>query len=143
MTSDPAAAFGPLLRLAAFLGVFTSVALWEWVVPRRRRAFSRTARWPHNIALLAVDVAVVRVITPGAAIAVAMAGQAQGWGFLNAVALPSWAAIPVAVPRLPLPPFFPHILFSSWSPLRGVAAGPPHRPDFVRDIKPATHSPHS
>ncbi len=87
------------------------MALWEWVVPRRRRAFSRTARWPHNIALLAVDVAVVRVIAPGAAIGVAMAGQAQGWGFLNAVALPSWAAIPVAVALLDLAIYFQHVTF--------------------------------
>src|SRR5258706_7414232 len=125
MTSDPAAAFGPLLRLAAFLGVFTSVALWEWVVPRRRRAFSRTARWPHNIALLAVDVAVVRVIAPGAAIGVAMAGQAQGWGFLNAVALPSWAAIPVAG-ALPQPPHpFPPVDFHSVAALFLAAPGAP------------------
>src|SRR5258706_11144337 len=130
MTSDPAAAFGPLLRLAAFLGVFTSVALWEWVVPRRRRAFSRTARWPHNIALLAVDVAVVRVIAPGAAIGVAMAGQAQGWGFLNAVALPSWAAIPVAVARLAPPPYFLHVTFLAGPALWGLPPGRHPDPPF-------------
>src|SRR5688500_2464991 len=97
MTSSIAADYEPLLRLAAFVGIFALVALWEFAAPRRVRQFPRSARWPHNVALLAIDVVVVRILVPGAAIAVAMAGERNGWGLLNVVQPPVWVGIPLAV----------------------------------------------
>jgi len=101
----------PLIRLGAFLGVFLAVALWELAAPRRRPAFGRRARWPHNLGLLAVDVAVLRLVAPGAAIAVAIAGEARGWGLVNAFAIPGWIAIPLAVVLLDLAIYFQHVTF--------------------------------
>jgi sterol desaturase/sphingolipid hydroxylase (fatty acid hydroxylase superfamily) len=111
MVSHAGLAAEPLIRLGAFLAVFVAVALWEALAPRRRGAFSRRARWPHNIGLLAVDVAVLRVVAPGAAIAVALAGEAHGWGLVNALALPAWVAIPLAVVLLDLAVYFQHVTF--------------------------------
>ena len=92
--------FEPLLRLTAFFGVFGAIALWETLAPRRRRTLRRLARWPHNLGLLVVDTMTVRLLAPGAAIAVAVAGEANGWGLLNAaLSLPLWAAALVAVLR--------------------------------------------
>jgi sterol desaturase/sphingolipid hydroxylase (fatty acid hydroxylase superfamily) len=103
--------FEALIRLAAFLGIFGAVALWEGQHPRRQRAVARSSRWPSNLGLLAVDVIVLRLVAPGAAIAVAMAAQAGGWGLLNAAALPTGAALLVAVVLLDLAMYFQHVMF--------------------------------
>jgi len=103
--------FEPFLRLGSFLAAFAGLALWEWLAPRRDRAFPRRARWPHNAGLLLVDVVVLRIAAPGAAIAVALAGEAHGWGLVNAVGLPGWAAVPLAVVLLDLAIYFQHVTF--------------------------------
>ncbi len=101
----------PVLRLGSFLAVFAGLALWEWLAPRRERAFARRARWPHNAGLLLLDVVVLRVVAPGAAIAVALAGEARGWGLVNAAGLPWWAAVPLAIAALDLAIYFQHVTF--------------------------------
>ena len=103
--------FEGAIRLAAFVAVFAAVALWEALAPRRRRSFGRRARWPHNLGLLLVDVALVRVLAPGAAIAVAMTAAGSGWGLLNALALPGWAAIAAGIALLDLAIYFQHVMF--------------------------------
>ena len=103
--------FEEAIRLAAFVAVFAAVALWEALAPRRRRSFERRARWPHNLGLLLVDVALVRVLAPGAAIAVAMTAAGSGWGLLNALALPGWAAIAAGIALLDLAIYFQHVMF--------------------------------
>jgi sterol desaturase/sphingolipid hydroxylase (fatty acid hydroxylase superfamily) len=101
----------PLLRLGIFLGIFAAMALWEAFAPRRPRQFTRGTRWVPNLVLLAIDAAVVRVLAPGAAIAVALAGEAHGWGLLNAMGTPAWLAMPVAVALLDLAIYFQHVMF--------------------------------
>src|SRR5438034_1144053 len=103
--------FEGAIRFAAFLAVFAAVALWEALAPRRKRSFERRARWPHNLGLLLVDVALVRVFAPGAAIAVAMTAAGSGWGLLNALALPGWAAIAAGIALLDLAIYFQHVMF--------------------------------
>jgi sterol desaturase/sphingolipid hydroxylase (fatty acid hydroxylase superfamily) len=111
MTSQYLTNFEQLIRLSAFLGVFGAVALWEALAPRRHLALHRLARWPHNLGLLAVDIITLRLLAPGAAIAVAIAGEAKGWGLLNALPLPLWAATVVAVVLLDLTIYFQHVMF--------------------------------
>jgi len=101
----------PGIRLAAFLAVFAAAALWEAVAPRRRRAFARARRWPHNLALVALDTALLRLLIPGAALGVALAAQARGWGLLNAAALPAWVAVALAVVLLDLVIYLQHVMF--------------------------------
>ena len=103
--------FEEAIRLMAFLAVFAAVALWEALAPRRKRSFERRARWPHNLGLLLVDVALVRVFAPGAAIAVAMTAAGSGWGLLNALALPGWSAIAAGIALLDLAIYFQHVMF--------------------------------
>jgi sterol desaturase/sphingolipid hydroxylase (fatty acid hydroxylase superfamily) len=111
VTPHAVVASEPLLRLGLFLGIFAATALWEALAPRRKRQFPRKSRWVPNLALLAFDTAVVRVLAPGATIAVALAGEARGWGLLNAVDAPSWIAIPIAVALLDLAIYFQHVMF--------------------------------
>lgn len=99
------------LRLGAFLAVFAAIALWEMGAPRRQRALTRSRRWPHNLGLLFVDVTIVRILAPGAAIGVALAAEQRGWGFLNLVDVPSWAALLIGVVLLDLVIYFQHVMF--------------------------------
>lgn len=105
------ATYESLLRLATFLGIFVLMAAWEFAAPRRKHQFRRAARWPQNLAVLAVDIVVVRALVPGAAVAVAMAGQRNGWGLLNVTEPPAWIGIPLAVAFLDLVIYFQHVAF--------------------------------
>jgi sterol desaturase/sphingolipid hydroxylase (fatty acid hydroxylase superfamily) len=111
MTSTSAIAHEPLIRLGAFFLVFLAMAVWEVLAPRRQQTFARRTRWPHNIGLLLVDTAVLRLVAPGAAIAVALAGEVHGWGLVNALALPAWAGIALSVVLLDLAIYFQHVMF--------------------------------
>jgi sterol desaturase/sphingolipid hydroxylase (fatty acid hydroxylase superfamily) len=111
MDGNTTPAHEPLIRLGAFIIIFLAMALWETLWPRRQQAFARRARWPHNIGLLLVDVAVLHVVAPSTAIALALAGELHGWGLVNALALPSWIAIPLAVVLLDLTIYFQHVMF--------------------------------
>jgi sterol desaturase/sphingolipid hydroxylase (fatty acid hydroxylase superfamily) len=100
-----------ILRLASFAAVFALAALWEALAPRRARAFGRSDRWPHNLGLLVLDVALLRLVAPGAAIAVAAAAEERGWGLLNALELPGWLAVLAAVALLDLAIWVQHVMF--------------------------------
>ena len=100
-----------LIRLAAFAVVFAAVALWEFAAPRRKALYTRRARWPHNLGLLLVDVLIVRILAPGAVVGVTFAAEERGWGFLNVVSLPGWAAFVTGVVLLDLAVYFQHVMF--------------------------------
>lgn len=101
----------PLIRLAAFLGVFVAIALWEVHSPRRTSTLRRLSRWPHNLGLLVVNSIVLRLLAPGVAIAVAFVGEARGWGLLNTYSMPSWIAVLASVALLDLVVYFQHVMF--------------------------------
>lgn len=109
--TDVMAGLELVIRLTAFLGVFATVAIWEALAPRRTAAFPRTQRWPHNLTLLALDALVVRLLLPGAAIAVAVSGQMRGWGLLNALTLSGWPSVLLAILLLDLAIYFQHVVF--------------------------------
>ena len=111
MVSQAGTGAEPLIRLGVFFGVFVAVALWEALAPRRSAAFARRDRWPHNIGLLVLDVGVLRLAAPGAAIAVAVAGEVRGWGLVNALGVPGWVALPLAIVLLDLAVYFQHVTF--------------------------------
>ena len=102
--------FENLLRLGVFVAVFVVVATWEAFAPRRRQSLRRY-RWPHNIGLLFVDVLLLRVVAPGAAVAVAITAEAGKWGLLNTFSLPMWVTIPLAVALLDLAIYVQHVMF--------------------------------
>jgi sterol desaturase/sphingolipid hydroxylase (fatty acid hydroxylase superfamily) len=111
MANDTLAAIEPALRTGAFVGVFAAAALWEALAPRRSRRFARLQRWPHNLGLAVLNSVLLRLAAPGAAIATALAAERNGWGLLNALALPSWAEFALALLLLDLAIYFQHRLF--------------------------------
>lgn len=104
-------AYEPVVRLAAFVGVFMLMALWETLAPRRPQAIGRTRRWPNNLGMVVLDTLVVRVLFPAGAVGMAMLGQAKGWGALNVLQVPSWTAVPASVILLDLAIYAQHVAF--------------------------------
>lgn len=66
------------IRLGAFFAVFAAMALWEALAPRRHDAADRPVRWTNNLAILVVDVLVVRLVAPASAVGIAIAVEARG-----------------------------------------------------------------
>jgi len=101
----------PAVRLGCFLGVLALVALWEALAPRRAQAIGRLTRWPNNLGVVVVDTLVLRLLFPTAAVGLALAGEARGWGLLNDVALPPALKVLAAVVALDLVIYLQHVLF--------------------------------
>ena len=66
------------VRLGAFIGVFTSMELWEAAAPRRPRSYSRPKRWPSNLAVMALNTVLLRILLPGTAVSLALLGTQRG-----------------------------------------------------------------
>jgi sterol desaturase/sphingolipid hydroxylase (fatty acid hydroxylase superfamily) len=109
--NEPLFASEPYIRLGAFLGIFALMALWEVLAPRRPRSVSRWVRWPNNLAITAINTALLRVIFPAAAVGLALVGEQRGWGLLNATALPAWLEVALAVVALDLVIYLQHVMF--------------------------------
>ena len=101
----------PAIRVAFFLAVLMLVAVWEALAPRRQRQLSRWVRWPSNLAIVALNTALVRLLLPTTAVAFALVGEQRGWGLLNNVGLPHWLAVIAAVLALDLAIYLQHVLF--------------------------------
>jgi sterol desaturase/sphingolipid hydroxylase (fatty acid hydroxylase superfamily) len=102
--------YEPAIRLGVFLGVFAAVAWWEAAAPRRARSFSRLARWPSNLGIVALNTVVLRLLFPTAAVGMALAAEAHGWGLFNALAVPGWLAVAASVLLLDLAIYLQHVL---------------------------------
>ena len=72
-----------LLRSSTFLTIFLLVALAEIISPRRSLELSRALRWVNNLALAALNTALVRLLFPIAAVGTAAFAGANDWGILN------------------------------------------------------------
>ncbi len=99
------------LRLLCFIAVFAVMGLYEVKAPRRTLSLRRSARWPANLGIVAVNTLLLRVVFPGAAVGMAMFADRQGWGVLNLVGWPEPLAIVLSVIALDLAIYFQHVLF--------------------------------
>lgn len=101
----------PTLRFGAFLAVFVAMAVWETLAPRRSAPGARGRRWPGNLGVLAIDALLLRVVFPLGTVGVAWIAEREGWGLLNRVALPGWAAVAVSIIVLDFGMYLQHVLF--------------------------------
>ena len=99
------------IRLGAFVGVFTAMALWEAAVPRRLRSYSRFRRWPSNLAIVVLNTALLRIVLPATAVSLALAGERRGWGLFNNLPVPFWAAVVASVLLLDIAIYLQHVMF--------------------------------
>jgi len=101
----------PIIRLGAFIAVFTAIALWEVVSPRRIRSYPRLRRWPSNLAIVALNTALIRVLLPATAVSLALMSERLGWGLLNNLPAPPWAALVASMLLLDLAIYLQHVMF--------------------------------
>ena len=101
----------PFIRMAIFLGVLVTMAIWEVAAPRRRREIPRLLRWSNNLALVVVDTILVRLTFPIVAVGLALLAQQREWGFFNTFALPGWFAVLASVIVLDLVIYLQHVMF--------------------------------
>jgi len=99
------------IRLSFFIGVFVLMACWEVFAPRRTGQVKRHLRWPGNLGIVVFNTLVMRVVMPTTAVALALAGEAAGWGLLQQFDLPLWFASTLAIVCLDLAIYLQHIMF--------------------------------
>ncbi|NRF66636.1 sterol desaturase family protein [Aquincola sp. S2] len=90
---------GPLY-LAALIGGFAAMALWETVRPLRPASVPLAPRWINNLGLLFINQAVMRLALPLAGLSVALLAASRGWGLLPLLEVPAVLAVPLAVVML-------------------------------------------
>ena len=100
----------PVIRLGFFAGVLVLVVLWEALLPRRARRFSRWLRWPSNFAIVAVNTVILRLLFPLAAVGMALLAQDRGWGLFNAFEVPAALAVVASVVALDLVIYLQHVM---------------------------------
>jgi len=102
--------YEPAVRLAAFGVVFTLMALWELVAPKRRQGIPRGKRWPSNIAIAVLNTLLLRVVFPMTAVGFAMTVTSKGWGLMSLLGAPTWAIVALSVILLDLAIYLQHVL---------------------------------
>ncbi len=100
-----------LVRLGAFVGVLAAIGAWEVLAPRRARLHPRRVRWSGNLGLVAVNVLVVRLAFPVAAVGFAALAAERGWGLLNAFDIPFWIAFGLSLLALDMAIYLQHVMF--------------------------------
>ena len=101
----------PAVRLAAFAAVLAMMVGWEFLAPRRPRPLARRQRWPANLGIVVLNTVIVRLLFPTAAVGVALAVQAHGWGLLQQGGLAPWAAVAAGIVLLDLAIYMQHVTF--------------------------------
>lgn len=101
----------PAIRLGFFAGAFVLIALWELLAPRRVLETSKTVRWSNNLGLAVVNIFLVRVLFPSAAVGMAILANERGVGVLNAFPVPYPLAMLLSLLALDLMMFLMHLMF--------------------------------
>ncbi|MCZ6855391.1 MAG: sterol desaturase family protein [Gammaproteobacteria bacterium] len=101
----------PAIRLGFFLSTFLLIALWEAVLPRRKRAVSRWVRWPSNLFIVGFNTILLRILLPIGTVGLAVAAEEKSWGLFHQLTLPGWLAILLAVLILDAVVYLQHVMF--------------------------------
>lgn len=99
-----------LARLGFFVGVFTLVAIWEWLAPKRMLLLPKVSRWANNLALVVLNTILLRLIFPMAAVGLAALSVQQDWGILNSFQVPPILAVVLAVVALDFVIYLQHVM---------------------------------
>lgn len=97
------------IRLAVFLSVLIIMTLLEAKFPARERTQPRVRRWSTNFGLVVIDTLAIRFLFPVIAVGTALWVKSQGWGLLNNLAIPDWAAIGLAIVILDMMIYWQHV----------------------------------
>jgi sterol desaturase/sphingolipid hydroxylase (fatty acid hydroxylase superfamily) len=100
-----------VIRFGFFLGTFALMALWEVLAPLRVAGTSKAIRWPNHVMLAAMNVVLIRVLFPLAAVALAVYAGERGIGLFNLIPIPYLLAFLVSLLALDLTIYLFHLLF--------------------------------
>ena len=78
------------IRIGFFLGIFTLIAFWELLAPRRELTISKTTRWVTNFGLVLINPLISHLVLPIMAVDMAIKAQQSGWGLLNNYNISYW-----------------------------------------------------
>jgi sterol desaturase/sphingolipid hydroxylase (fatty acid hydroxylase superfamily) len=98
------------IRLGFFFGIFTLIALLEWLAPRRALTTPKAGRWFTNLAIIALNPISVRLVFPVLPVGMALLAADRHWGLLNIMALSYWLKVVIAVIILDLSIYLQHVL---------------------------------
>ena len=99
-----------ILRLGVFFGVFITMALWEWGLPKRALAIARVRRWSTNWAISILDAVLVKLLFGAAAVGAALDAMAGGWGLFNWLEWPGWVEFALGFLMLDFAIWLQHLL---------------------------------
>ncbi len=102
------------VRLSAFVGIFTAMAVFEQLLPRRERFPARGRRWLTNWGMLIVDSAVLRIIFPAAAVGVALWAEQAGFGLFNWIEVPLIFAVIFVIIFMDFAVWLEHVVSHHW-----------------------------
>lgn len=98
------------IRLICFIGIFMVVAIAEVVVPRRKKTVSKSKRWVNNLGLTFLNTYVLRLLFPGAAVAMAAFVSKNQWGLLNHYQIEPWVAVIISIVFMDLVIYLQHVM---------------------------------
>ncbi|MES9968738.1 MAG: sterol desaturase family protein [Candidatus Thiodiazotropha sp.] len=98
------------IRLTAFFAVFAIMALWEIATPCRELRYPRAKRWLGNIGIVILNSLVLRLLFPAAAVGMAAFTTQAGWGLLNAIEIPFWLSVFIAVLVMDMVIYLQHVM---------------------------------
>lgn len=99
------------LRLGSFLIALISLAAWELLVPLRQRKLPTSVRWTHTAGLAVLNVVLMRILFPTAAVAVAAAVDHHRTGLLHAWPVPYALAVVTALLAFDFAVYLVHLTF--------------------------------
>ena len=100
-----------LIRFGIFLSVFTGMAMWEYLRPRRLLARSRAERWPTNLGMTLLGAVLVWGTVGAVSYTAATFAATHNVGFLHWVSLPVWAAVLITLLVLDFAIYLQHVMF--------------------------------
>jgi sterol desaturase/sphingolipid hydroxylase (fatty acid hydroxylase superfamily) len=100
-----------LIRLGTFVTALLLIAAWELRAPLRASAPGRTVRWANNLALAILNMALLRLAFPLAAVYLAILASERGLGLFHLLPAPYLAAVGVSLLAFDLSVYLVHLAF--------------------------------
>jgi sterol desaturase/sphingolipid hydroxylase (fatty acid hydroxylase superfamily) len=100
-----------LVRSVAFAIVLAVMAVWEMLHPVRPLAISKPVRWFNNLAIVALNAVVMRVVFPLTLFGLALLGEEHEWGALHLTNWAGWVRVVVSVVVLDGVIYLQHVMF--------------------------------
>jgi sterol desaturase/sphingolipid hydroxylase (fatty acid hydroxylase superfamily) len=100
-----------LIRVSALVAVLAVMASCEAMVPRRHLTTFKVRRWVANLAVVALDAIIIRVLFAAGAVGAAILAAEQSVGVLNHLSWPIWLEVVLAIVALDFALYLQHVMF--------------------------------